>query len=495
MVDSAARLYRYIKKSDHYPAACETILTSIAMWRSTTSSTAAELVEEADDLVDALGPDPKGQINLFVKSEPHLNYRGGVPIKDSAPRVISDRAKSDKVLLIHAIPAITRVVKACVIEYASSKSTKDMEARVRDILLQLGTGAAGLTSDFSKMDGNTCLALKESVAAVYALILQDISERSTDPFVLDAIEEMLLAVDARKISHVRMPASRNFLAAKMDKEHSIDAYVVGTVGSGDMDTTLGNFMANCMVYLEACFRVGLEPESEVFSNMAGDDGLTVGLPGCLAILKPQMEQVAAELGFDLQVDAVDFQGTGPRAQFCSMQYFVFEHEGDLVVKATRLLSRALVRFGHTVNQDVGNGLGLLRAKALCEQMWAAGVPVVQAMFTGTLARTDVSRAQLMLDNDTVYKILNTVDPELWKSPADGRGVRSRKKAIAKATALKASPLWVEPLPGMRESFADLTGIDVQTQVDLERFLEGVVKVPRVHIPDDSLRGLIRDEWL
>lgn len=228
--------------------------------------------------------------------------------------------------------------------------------------------------------------------------------------------------------------------------------------------------------------------------MSGDDGLTVGLPQDLARLGPAMERVALEMGMTLDVVPTVFIGHGPRAQFCSRVFLVYRHHGELKVKSIRLISRSLVRVGHTVRTDMGSGKGLLKAKAISEMTWARGVPCLQSLFVGILSRRDIIDAKLSLDDSTIYSLLSGIDPAKWVPGFTGT-VRSNKKREAIQVAKGVQVTFLEPDPGLRAAFADYTGIAPEQQRELESYLEGMGRRPMAYIPDDSVMGLIRDEWL
>ena len=475
-----------------YFAACGQNMQTWDEWAARYQGNVIAALEAANERLMADPIDHTTKVEVFVKNEFHDSYRHGSRIKETAPRVISDRNKYDKVSMLGTIPLVTSVLKASVPAYCSSKSPIQVDERITAALRRFGTDAVAVTTDFSRMDGNTSISVKNAAASFYLMVLQNCIELGTDAGLHMMIPTLRAVLEARAVSSctasdIRIPSLRGMF-------EKFTFAIAGTVASGDLDTTLGNNVTNLMVLYHALLACGLIMDDDVVSCVSGDDGIHVCRPDVAARLAAQLPRSATLFGMTLKTAISSFRGPGERPGFCSRVFLLhYDQAEGWQARGIRLLTRAMIRFGHTVRADVGSGLGLLKAKALSEMCWAEGIPVVQALFTGTLARRDVDQADISLDQDTISKLLAYADPGQWR---DGHtNPRSHKREIARRFARTCPRAFKEPTPSMRMAFAEYTGISPEDQVELERFITAAVQQDRAYIPDDLMCGLIRDEWL
>jgi len=275
--------------------------------------------------------------------------------------------------------------------------------------------------------------------------------------------------------------------------------IYGTVASGDMDTTLGNTLTIIIIWVITLSRHGINLD-QVFLRVAGDDSLILLPSELLDVVLKEAELAYRQFGLPVKLASGDFFDQSAPPQFCSKMFIPYEHEGELRVRHFRLLSRSIIRFGWTVipNLREREKLGLLRAKALSEMTWASGFPVMGAYFAATLARPEVSGADLVLSREMVRNVVTgnvpVVDELTDRSDCSGQRERLRKRQ-AKAILKRAPVSSPEPEPGLRAAFAVLTGIPVEHQLMLEETLAGYASRGTVQIPDSAFMGLIRDDWL
>lgn len=223
--------------------------------------------------------------------------------------------------------------------------------------------------------------------------------------------------------------------------------------SGEMNTSLGNGLANFFMYQYIHESLG---NRDFDCVIEGDDAL-----GCFRGITPTAEMYAA-LGFTIKIEIHDKVST---ASFCGL---IFDQD-DLVsvVDPMKLLLNVGWISAKYRSAGTKKRLALLRGKALCMLHQYAGVPVVQSLALYLLRATEGSKFIILQDS--------------WSKEFRHIDVNCTTKDVGIRTRLLVS-----------EKF----GFSVAEQEALERYLDGLIVLQQLWHPViyDHATAEMRDAW-
>jgi hypothetical protein len=415
------------------------------------------------------------------------------PAKVKDPRAISNRNVAFKLGCVGITATLGKLTSSLFAEYgpyykpeAIAEDLSNHKVVVNNDLI----GLSCLTMDYSRFDGHTTQLTKNTVVRCYELlgnVFQSLIAESLDGN--ERWYEFLQLLQTRKFTTCKVAGSKGSLLS--DYAGKWTFHILGSVASGDMDTTLGNTILNMSVYLTALSRSNLTRD-RFFARFTGDDGLVVGPNADIDALRLQMVAVSTEIGHNLDVQRNYLSEPGTAPQFCSRWLLPVLHGDRIVFKSMRAPGRVLMRLGHTVtrcpNQAYRNGL--LKSKCLSELAWCRDVPVVKSMAAAILSRPEVLSANIRFDNDTEYKMAEDLglgsDATYWSE--DVRGRRRKLSELAKRISVEEMNTSDE----IRRAYHYCFGVSPEEQLAMEDYLRRTC-VHNLAELDDTMFANLLDE--
>jgi len=193
----------------------------------------------------------------------------------------------------------------------------------------------------------------------------------------DAITDFLVSVpgestDEGKDLRKQMNRARTVRWVAKARDGALRGEVTGTLSDGVVFTSLFGVLTMCAMVDDACTRAGIK--REMFS--AGDDTNIICEKIHWALIKPHLEQVAADYGFNIKVEGTSSTIEG--ITFCRMQP-VFD---GATWRMVREPLDSMTRDGMTVKPVPNEAIWdeLRAAKAHCGTALTSGMPVLQAFY-------------------------------------------------------------------------------------------------------------------
>lgn len=243
------------------------------------------------------------------------------------------------------------------------------------------------------------------------------------------------------------------------KNRRFRAWLRATRMSGEMCTSLGNGFSNLMFFYYLSERVGFKDPAIV---VEGDDGLASGHG------TPPTKEDFLSLGLYIKLEVHNRLNT---ASFCGL---IFSEEDELVVTDPL---KVLASFGWT-SQQYARARGaklktLLRCKALSLAHQYPGCPIISSL------------AQFGLRVTAGHDVRRVIESKTF-----GWWERNQLRAAARQVDINCP---VVPPMATRLLVQDKFGIGVSTQIRIESYLDGLVELQQLRLPE--LDHLVSDDWV